>query len=393
MEKEKPNILFLPTWYPNRDDAMIGLFTRKHADILKDKVNLFVVAVVESKSNKKTYEVETKASRGYTELIIYYKKSKIPLLGRLKNFINKIKALKSIKIIMGNTDFKPDLVHLHTASLMGVLALNLKRKENINYVITEHWSRYLKENNNFKGFFKKKYIKYLVKNAVAMSTVSKYLQKAMQSLAIENHNWRIIPNTVSHRVFKPIDIEPDSNKTRIFHISCFEDVSKNISGILQAVHKLSKKRQDFELIMIGDGLDKKSMQDFAYNELKLSNFVKFTGEIKDDYKLVDLINSCAFSILFSNYETFGIVIPESLACEKPVIGSNGGAIPEILPEKFGKIVEKGNVNQLSEAIDYMIDNHEKFPKEEMRDYVIENFSADYVAYKIIEMYKSGGLNV
>ena len=393
MEKEKPNILFLPTWYPNRDDAMIGLFTRKHADILKDKVNLFVAAIVESKSNKKTYEVETKASRGYTELIIYYKKSKIPLLGHLINSLNKIKALKSIKIIMGNTDFKPDLVHLHTASLMGVLALNLKRKENIDYVITEHWSRYLRENDNFKGFFKKNYIKYLVKNAVAMSTVSKYLQKAMQSHSIKNHNWKIIPNTVSHKTFIPIDIEPDSNKTRIFHISCFEDISKNISGILQAIHKLSKKRQDFELIMIGDGIDKKRMEDLAYSELDLNDFVKFTGEINDDDKLVEIINSCAFSILFSNYETFGIVIPESLACEKPVIGSNGGAIPEVLPEKYGKIVEKGNIAQLCDAIDYMIANHEKFPKEEMRDYVIENFSADYVAFKIIEMYKTGGVNV
>jgi len=145
--------------------------------------------------------------------------------------------------------------------------------------------------------------------------------------------------------------------------------------------------------LVGDGIDFKKLNNYAINELKIpSDKIEFLGELAEA-ELINVINGCDFSLLNSNYETFGIVVAESLACEKPVIGTNGGAIPEILPEKFGKIVNKRNIKELEQAIDFMIDNHKRFPKEEMRDYVIENYSDDVVAPKILDLYKKALKNV
>lgn len=391
--KQKPNILFLPSWYPNRDDKMLGLFTFKHADALKSKTNLLVLSFVESSKNKKRFEIESSSENGFIELLIYIKKNNFPFLSRIIYLINFITAIFIAHKIIKNIDFQADLCHIHTASSIGLYALFLKYFKGIEYVITEHWSRYLKGNENFKGVFTKFYIRFLVKKAKIMSTVSNYLKEAMQSHNINNKNWEIIPNIVSHKKFRPIDIKRKSDRCRIFHISCFEDKSKNISGILQAISNLLKNRDDFELVLIGDGIDFKKLQNYALNELKIpSDNIEFLGELEES-ELINTINGCDFSILFSNYETFGIVIAESLACEKPVIGSDGGAIPEILPEKFGKIVKKQNIKELEKTIDFMIDNHDKFPKEEMRDYVIENYSDNIVAPQILDLYTKALNNV
>jgi glycosyltransferase involved in cell wall biosynthesis len=48
-------------------------------------------------------------------------------------------------------------------------------------------------------------------------------------------------------------------------------------------------------------------------------------------------------------EQFGHVLIEAMACEVPVIGSNSGAIPEVLGEA-GLIFPEGDLTALSQAI-------------------------------------------
>ena len=127
------------------------------------------------------------------------------------------------------------------------------------------------------------------------------------------------------------------------------------------------------------------------NELKINNSIEFTGELTPqevNYK----ISACQFQVLFSNYETFAIVIIESLAAGKPVIATEAGAIPEVLPKEFGILIKPKDEEALSNAILLMAGNYKNYDIEAMRNYAINNFDKLKVGNILMKFYSKVVLN-
>jgi len=385
MQDERLKILFLPAWYPNRNDSMFGLFVRNHALALLKHVDVFVIAVIACTNTNKTYEVELNSQKDFVELKVYYKKNRIPLIGKIINLFRFLASYIAGWKVIYNGYGKPDLVHVHILTRAGIPALFLKWFKGVPYVITEHWSRYFDINNNYKGFFRKLLTKIIVRNARAMSTVSQALKKAMNNRGLHNKTWEIIPNSIDTNVFHSIDSKVNDDIIRLFHISCFEEASKNMSGILRAFAKALETNKKMELLMIGDGVDLEVTKSIA-DDLGIKDNVIFTGVIEGK-ELIEIINRCKFSVLFSHYETFAIVVAESLAAEKPVIATRVGAIPEVLPEEFGIFVEDNDENALAVAILNMAENHMDYDFDAMREYSVENFDKEEVGHQLFQFYK------
>jgi len=384
MQDERLKILFLPAWYPNRNDTMFGLFVRNHALALLPHVDVFVLAVIASDNSDKLYDVEVESQKAFVELKVYFKKSNTPFIGKLINLFRYLASyIAGWKVIL-NAYGKPNLVHVHILSRSGIPALFLKWFKGIPYVVTEHWSRYFEINNSYKGVFRKLLTKLIVNNANAMSTVSKALKDAMNNRGLQNKNWEIIPNSIDTNLFHAVKNENADDTIRIFHISCFEEASKNMSGILRAFSIALKSNDNLELIMIGDGDDLSATKVLSDN-LGLNEKVVFTGVVEGK-ALVDIVNSCKFSILFSHYETFAIVIAESLAAEKPVIATRVGAIPEVLPEEFGILIEDGNESALTDAILDMAKNYNNYNFDAMREYSVEHYDKEEVGHQLYQFY-------
>ncbi len=384
MQNERLKILFLPAWYPNRDDSMFGLFVRNHALALLKHVDVFVIAVIACNNAKKTYEVELKSQKDFVELKVYYKKSSIPIIGKLINYIRFIASYIAGWKVISNGYGRPDLVHVHILTRAGIPALYMKYFKGIPYVITEHWSRYFNINNNYRGFFRKLLTRLIVGNARAMSTVSLALKKAMNNRGLHNKSWEIIPNSIDTSLFHAINNKMKNDIIRIFHISCFEEASKNMSGILRAFAKALETNKNMELLMIGDGADLEATKSIA-KSLGLHDKVIFTG-VLEGKELIDTINTCKFSVLFSHYETFAIVIAESLAAEKPVIATRVGAIPEVLPEEFGILIDDNDEKALTAAILSMAENYMNYDFDAMREYSVENYDKEEIGYQLYQFY-------
>ena len=92
-------------------------------------------------------------------------------------------------------------------------------------------------------------------------------------------------------------------------------------------------------------------------------------------------------VLFSDYENQPCVILESLASGIPVIASKVGGIHEILDKNRGVLVGKNNEDALLEAMKRMLEkNVELDSSEDLRKYVVENFSKSVIAEKFSEIY-------
>ena len=151
-----------------------------------------------------------------------------------------------------------------------------------------------------------------------------------------------------------ITITPKGDTFRFLHVSCFDEKAKNVQGMLRAVRKLANKRQDFELIIVGTGVD--HTQTMAYAEqLQFPNdMLTFTGE-QTPYQVAQWMQQSDCFVLFSNYENAPVVLSECLATGLPIISSRAGGIPEMITETDGILVNTQDERQLTNAMLWMME--------------------------------------
>ena len=167
-------------------------------------------------------------------------------------------------------------------------------------------------------------------------------------------------------------------------------------GVLELVKAFTNiKLRDITLIIIGNSGFKDS-KDSAYvrkvKELakQSNNNIIFTGyvdhnELDRFYKCADI--GCVPSLC---NEAFGLTIIEQMACGLPVIGSDKGAIPEIIDHECGIIVKKNEyfVENLKHAMIDLIINNEKRQEMSIKAYNrSQKFSKEIYAKKMFKFFE------
>ena len=384
MNKERKHIVFLARWYPHRYDPMFGLFVQRHAEaaaLFNDITAIYCHACERQQDNKTTrqqaskFEIVRTLENNVDTIRVYYEKPKNKILSLIRFYRANMKALKLCK--------KPDMIHVHILTRLGVIAWIQKLLHKTPYIITEHWSRYL-PGNDFGGFLRKMFTKIVVRNAETVTTVTENLAIAMKNHGLKNDNYIVLPNVVNLDMFHISD--RDNNPCKIIHISCFEDKSKNISGLLESLKMIEEKGIDFQCTLIGEGMDLELMKEKAQN-LQLINKVSFTG-LMEGQKLADELSSGDFLVLSSNYENMPVVILEALASGLPVVSTNVGGIKEMIDESKGILVEPRNKEALADAMIKMIETYKSYDANYLRNSVIEKYGYESVGRFLSGLYSN-----
>jgi len=380
-------VLFLARWYPDRYDPMIGLFIKRHAEVASGFADVSVLYLRAAPEKPFGYYIEQKIENGVCTNRVYYgtQNDFHPVFGKLIAGYQFVVAFVKGYRFLTETWGKPGVIHINVLTRMGLFALWLKLFRGIRYVITEHWSRYLPVTGTYKGFLRKICTRFVVGQAEAVSTVSLNLALAMKGHGLINKHYMVLPNVVDTDSYSPVSPRYISDKKKFIHISCFEDRSKNISGLLRVISKIAAFRNDFECIMVGEGIDLERLKTLA-TELGLNDsHVKFTG-LLENQELVTAYRSADFMVMFSNYENMPVVISESFSCGLPVIATSVGGIPEYINNENGILVKAGDESALFEAINYMLNNYSNFDAEQIRQSAIANFGIHSVGEKLKELY-------
>jgi glycosyltransferase involved in cell wall biosynthesis len=136
--------------------------------------------------------------------------------------------------------------------------------------------------------------------------------------------------------------------------------NKNVSTILHAFSKVTKRHPDLKLVIAGKdfkvGWDnkvkplskpaKQLLQEII--SLKLRHKIIITGEVKERHLPTILQNSMGF-IHLSTYEGFGFSVLEAAASGTPVITTRRSSYPEILQE-VPEYVDIKDIDQIANAI-------------------------------------------
>src|SRR5215203_573613 len=140
MGSGRKKILWLASWYPNRHDAYDGDFVQRHARAAALFNDIHVIVVKES-STVKEVETDWTTSAGLTEQIIYFNPGHGWFSGLRKQLRWRSIYLQAVYEYIKNQE-KPELVHVQVPWKAGLIALELKLRLNLKYIVTEHWTIY-----------------------------------------------------------------------------------------------------------------------------------------------------------------------------------------------------------------------------------------------------------
>lgn len=174
-------------------------------------------------------------------------------------------------------------------------------------------------------------------------TVSKWLEGVTRQSYLGSYPIVTIYNGIDTSVFKPIksNIKADlgiENHKIILGVASTWSINKGLKDFIE-LNKLITSNYIIVLV----GLNKQQINDLPNNMIGLSR----TQNINE---LVKLYSAAEVFFNASIEETFGLPTLEAMACGTPVVVYNCTALPEIVNEDTGKIVEVNNVKQVWKII-------------------------------------------
>jgi glycosyltransferase involved in cell wall biosynthesis len=366
---------------------MPGLFIRRQAEMLTGDHEVAVLYVQEDPACKQKYEPVSTIEEGVRVVRVYY----APPAGKLNPLSRVVKLFRFFRAYQVAfrtlSDFYPDLLHVHVLTRHGLVAWWHKWNKGIPYVITEHWSRYFPENGTYNGLFRKWITKKVVCYSSGMIAVSDKLKSAMIKEGLNAEPFSVIGNPVGMGDFA-LKIQKDksqTSKTRIIHVSCFEDKSKNITGFLRVMNEVWKSTNKVECRLVGEGPDLQYCKDYA-DQLGLpKELVTFTG-LREGADLIREFQEADFLVLSSRYETFATVIVEAMACGVPVVSTDVGIASQVIDVSSGIVVSVGDESALEMAIKEMITTHTSLNPAHIREKVFNRFSTEHIRGQLLELY-------
>jgi len=297
---------------------------------------------------------------------------------------------KGIKSLVKNiyNDFKFELIHAHVALPDGYAAMKISKEFNVPYVVTIHGQDFyitINKNNKCKAFIKK-----VLKNAGKVIVVSNELKKIAVNSFGDTKNIKVIGNGVpSNKIIniKKLSYKTEKNKKVLISVS-YLIKRKGITYNLRAFAKLVNKYQNLKYIIIGNGSERKYLENLS-KELGITDKVEFLGMLSHDDTMKKMAEADIFS-LPSWDEAFGVVYLEAMAHGKPVIGCKGEGIEDFVENgKTGLLVKPKDVDSLVGALDFLLIHPSEAQDigKRARDLVLKNYTWEKNAEKTIEVYR------
>lgn len=372
ISKMRNKILFISSWFPNKLETTNGNFVRRHAEAVALLHDVEILHAIGDSKQKQNYIFDDQLVSGIRTLIVYYKQLNNPVL----NFIRRSIAYQKGFVRL----HKPDLVHGNILQNNMLFAVWLNVRYQIPFVISEHWSGFLKVNQPKLSKIALITARCIAHFAKVIFPVSAQLKEDLQSLKIGNL-YKVVGNVVDTCIFVPQG--KANHHFQFLHISNLSAL-KNPERIIEAIAKIHEEFPDVELEIGGDG-DVEILNQ-KVQELNAQSYIRTFGEISIQEVASKMAKSQCF-VLFSKYETFSCVLLESLSSGTPIISTNVGIATELKNLNCGIIINE-NQNELYDAMKEMILQYHRFAASSvLHTYVADHYSKRKIAEKFDEEYQ------
>lgn len=371
------HILLLTVSYKSTFNPLSAPFFRDQALALKNngcKVGVICPLPVSLKSIWKnklfSFNEESYVDEGVTTLVAPF-----PSLPKMPNRARRIRLKKGKQLFKKyvNKNGKPDIIHVHSF-FAGELALWIKEEFNIPFVVTEHSTGFARDIYSSELM---KLANNIFKNSETNIAVSRQFCQLLKKQF--NLDFQFIPNVVDTSFFD-IGLKKDNKKEFTFLNVGFLDKKKNQRGLIQTFADKFKGNLKYNLMIVGDGPEENSLRSFLQS-IEIESQVKLLGR-RNRQEVKNLMQNSDCFVLSSIHETFGVVLIEAMSCGLPVLSTKCGG-----PESIITNDDVGILSDFNSFGDNMMRiSSNKYNPQVIRDYVVNNFSENVIAEKLIKIY-------
>lgn len=290
--------------------------------------------------------------------------------------INAILATYLLRKIIKK--YRIDIIHANSAAA-GIVAVKVKQEINIPIVYTAHgvFGHNAKEmtlNDCDRIICVSEFVRQY---AIKKGFLPEKLLTAYSGIDLQKFQ----PNLKNAQVIRRNSNIPGDSFT-IAIVSRIKNLCDKGHADILSVLQRYEGAKNWHLMVIGKGKGKWSLKYHIWKN-HLSDRVHTLGHIVNVQEVLDGVDAV---VLPSKFETFGLVLAEAMAMEKPVVTYAVGGTPEVIHDQHtGFLVEKDNVDELYEKLAILANDkalsrsmgqqgrlwvENKFPRDVMIDNII-----------------------
>lgn len=233
---------------------------------------------------------------------------------------------------------------------------------------------------------KKEYLKKF-KGKVEIVGISEWIKnKSIDSDIFKNLKHSTINNCINDAEFS-LNNKSESRKylnisegkiVFVFVSNEINNPRKNISLVVDAIPELSYLK-NVVIFSIGGGISP-----------KFPLYVEHRHLGKLDKEELNLVYSASDALIFpTKEEALGNIMLEAMLQGTPVIGAHVGGLKDVIKQGFnGMFFKNDSIESFKETLEQFYLSKDSFKHEDIRNYIIENFSEQKVASQYIFIYES-----
>jgi teichuronic acid biosynthesis glycosyltransferase TuaC len=274
---------------------------------------------------------------------------------------------------------RPDLVHAHSCLSAGVLAVAIKKRYDIPFIVTEHsigaargrwWERHL--------------ISRVASAAHRRIAVSPYLGGLLEN-RYPGLSWDYLPNVLGENFLAAAAPASMLREEGAFVFVCVARLSpeKGHVRLIEAFASAFAGRAEVRLQLVGDGPSRPDLERLS-RRLGIATQVDFLGSLTPADVRAALETADAF-VLASRFETFGVVVIEAFACGLPVLSTACGGPDHLIDETNGLLVPTGSPKALRDALVEMRHQASRYDRAAIRADAMRRFGPDAFARQFAAM--------
>ncbi len=378
------HVLFLPKWYPGRNDPQLGDFLRKQAIAIAGHAQISVLHVAPLKELERKEVQELEKREGPWELHCYYRPSNHPF-APLRKTLNILRYRRAVEHGWNRVRAErglPDLLHAHVLLRPVVVAQMLQRRFGIPYVVSEHSSVFLDGSFARRSSLYRWLCRRGMRGAKAVSAVSRWLADALMEQDLCKDPV-VLPNVVPG-LERPLPAAGTPGDLLV--VADLVDRTKNVSGILRALAEARKQDERLLLTIIGDGEDRAMLEELV-ERLHLSSAVRFLGRLANTAVLDHIAQHWAL-VVNSNVETFSVVTGEALALGRPVIATRCGGPSAFITPENGLLIDTGDDVALARSMLHLLETADHYDPQEIRNSVGAHYNRNAVGLGYLAFYQN-----
>ncbi len=237
-----------------------------------------------------------------------------------------------------------DVIHAHSYGYHQTVAAALARRlKGVPFVFTPHFHPHWSmeggaRRSQLRWVYDRTVSRFVFNAADRVICVSSGEQRLLEeeNVGLVRERVEVIPNGIHEARYDPV---PDGDRfRRAYEVADDAELlvyagrlasNKGLLGLVRALVHVRETHPDARVILAGEDQDQGDHIRALAKELGVPDSVTITGHLPDDLYASALAAADVF-VLPSEYEAFGIVLSEAMACRRAVVATRVGGAPEVV---------------------------------------------------------------